>query len=39
MNVDEKKATATASRGGKTYYFCSAACKVTFEKALEKYAK
>jgi YHS domain-containing protein len=38
MNVDEKKAAATAAYGGKTYYFCSAGCKTTFEKAPEKYA-
>ena len=38
MNVDEKKATVAASHGGKTYYFCSAGCKATFEKAPEKYA-
>lgn len=37
MNVDEKKA-ATASHGGKAYYFCSAGCRATFEKAPEKYA-
>jgi len=39
MNVDEKKAAATAVHGGKTYYFCSAACKATFEKAPAKYVK
>lgn len=39
MNVDEKKAAATAVYGGKTYYFCSAGCKVTFEKAPTKYLK
>lgn len=38
MNVDEKKA-ATAVYGGKTYYFCSAKCKETFEKAPAKYDK
>lgn len=37
MTVDEKKAAATASYQGKTYYFCSAGCKVTFEKAPEQY--
>ena len=37
MTVDEKKAAATASYQGKTYYFCSAGCEVTFEKAPERY--
>lgn len=37
MNVDEKKAAATVTHGGKAYYFCSAGCKATFEKAPEKY--
>ena len=39
MNVDEKKAAATGVYGGKTYDFCSAGCKVTFEKAPTKYLK
>lgn len=39
MDVDEKKAVATAVHKGKTYYFCSAGCKATFEKTPEKYAK
>jgi Cu+-exporting ATPase len=38
MQVDEKKAAALATLGGKTYYFCSAGCKATFEKAPDKYA-
>jgi YHS domain-containing protein len=37
MEVDEKKAAATATHKGKTYYFCAAACKATFQKAPEKY--
>ena len=37
MSLDEKKAAATVSHGGKTYYFCSTGCKATFEKAPEKY--
>jgi YHS domain-containing protein len=36
MKVDENKA-ATAVHEGKTYYFCSAGCKATFEKAPAKY--
>ena len=39
MNVDEGKAGATAVHDGKTYYFCSAGCKATFEKAPAKYAE
>jgi YHS domain-containing protein len=38
MNVDERKATATAAYRGQTYYFCSQSCKTTFERAPEKYA-
>jgi YHS domain-containing protein len=38
MNVDEKKAAATAVYRGQTYYFCSKNCKATFEKTPEKYA-
>ena len=38
MTVDEKKAAATASHGGVTYYFCAEACKKTFERDPAKYA-
>jgi YHS domain-containing protein len=37
MTVDEKKAAATASYQSQTHYFCSAACKVMFEKTPTKY--
>ena len=37
MDVDEKKAAATAAYNGRTYYFCAAACKRAFEKNPEKY--
>lgn len=37
MDVDEKKAVATATHKGHTYYFCTAACKRAFEKNPEKY--
>ena len=37
MTVDETKAVATASYLGQTYYFCSAGCKVAFEKAPAQY--
>ena len=39
MNVDEKKAAATAVYEGKTYYFCSPGCKATFDKDPGKYAR
>lgn len=39
MEVDEKKATATVTHKGTTYYFCSQGCKTTFQKAPEKYAE
>lgn len=37
MDVDEKKAAATITHDGKTYYFCAPACKTTFQKAPERY--
>jgi Cu+-exporting ATPase len=39
MNVDETKAAGTAVYKGKTYYFCSAACKAKFEKEPDKHVK
>ncbi len=39
MEVNEKKARFKSSYKGKTYYFCAAACKNTFDKKPEKYAK
>ena len=39
MSVDEKKSGVTTTYKGKTYYFCSAGCKATFEKAPDKYAE
>ena len=38
MQVHEATAAATAVYRGKTYHFCSHACKATFEKSPEKYA-
>jgi YHS domain-containing protein len=35
MTVDETKAAATTEYKGKTYYFCAAGCKMTFEKEPE----
>ncbi len=39
MEIDEKKAAGTAEHNGKTYYFCSQACKAKFEKAPGQYVK
>ena len=38
MQVDEASAFAKVDYKGKTYYFCSPACKATFEKNPEKFA-
>ena len=38
MDVDEKKAPATADYKGKTYYFCSQFCKETFDANPAKHA-
>jgi Cu+-exporting ATPase len=37
MEVEEKKAGATATHGGKTYYFCGVACKEKFAKDAPQY--
>jgi Cu+-exporting ATPase len=37
MMVDEKKTKFTTNREGKTTYFCSAACKASFDKNPTKY--
>ncbi|GBD10389.1 Copper-transporting P-type ATPase [bacterium HR23] len=39
MQVDPKKAAATYDYQGKTYYFCSPGCRVSFQKDPEKYLK
>jgi len=39
MSVDEERAAGAVTHGGKTYYFCSAGRKTTFEKAPTKYAE
>lgn len=38
MNVDEKTAKFKSDYTRKTYYFCSQACKTTFDKNPAKYA-
>ncbi len=39
MEIEEKKAAGTIDYKGKTYYFCSPACKAKFEKTPGQYAK
>lgn len=39
MQVDESKAPHRSEYKGKTYYFCSEHCKMTFDKDPEKYVK
>ena len=39
MNVDEKTARIKSEYGGKTYYFCNASCKQSFDKNPSKFAK
>ena len=38
MMVDEKKAKFKSDYNGKTFYFCAASCKTTFDKDPAKYA-
>ncbi len=38
MTVDEKKTKFTSNFEGKNFYFCSAACKSTFDKSPRTYA-
>jgi YHS domain-containing protein len=37
MTVDEKKAAATMTHEGKTYYFCAGACRDKFAKNAKQY--
>jgi YHS domain-containing protein len=39
MDVNEKTAKLKSDYNGKTYYFCAAGCKSTFEKNPSKYVK
>jgi Cu+-exporting ATPase len=39
MTVDEKNPPATSVYKGKTYYFCSKGCKITFDKNPEAYLR
>jgi YHS domain-containing protein len=38
MKVEERSARFTSVYGGKTYYFCMAACKSKFEADPKKFA-
>lgn len=38
MQVSENQAAGTSTFKGRSYYFCSPACKATFDKNPEKYA-
>lgn len=38
MTVDEKKAAATSTYQGQTYYFCSVGCKQEFDRNPMQYA-
>lgn len=39
MEIDSEEAAATSVYNGKTYYFCSQACKIKFDKDPKKYIK
>ncbi|MCP8317248.1 MAG: YHS domain-containing protein [archaeon] len=39
MMVDEKKAKYKSDYKGKTYYFCSPACRSAFDKNPKNYVK
>jgi Cu+-exporting ATPase len=39
MSVDEKSAAGKSEYKGKTYYFCSPACKAKFDANPQQYAK
>lgn len=39
MQIDPAKATGTSQYQGKTYYFCSKACKAKFDAKPAQFAK
>lgn len=39
MEVDERRAPATAEYEGQTYYFCCSHCKAEFERNPEEYVR
>lgn len=38
MQIDESSAAGKSEYGGRTYYFCSPACKAKFDRDPVKYA-
>jgi P-type Cu+ transporter len=38
MDVDEGSAKFSSTHEGRTFYFCSAGCKATFDKDPHRYA-
>jgi P-type Cu+ transporter len=38
MKVDERTATLKSEHDGRTFYFCSARCKATFDADPHRYA-
>ncbi|HEV2119568.1 MAG TPA: YHS domain-containing protein [Candidatus Bathyarchaeia archaeon] len=38
MMVDERKTKFQSIYEGRNYYFCSSACKTTFDRSPQKYA-
>jgi Cu+-exporting ATPase len=38
MIVDERKTQLKSEHDGRTFYFCSAACKVTFDRDPQRYS-
>jgi YHS domain-containing protein len=38
MDVDQRQAAGKSEYEGKTYYFCSPACKKTFDQEPARYA-
>lgn len=39
MEVDERKTKFKSTHEGRTFYFCSAACKNTFDKDPHRYGR
>ncbi|MGD0329330.1 MAG: YHS domain-containing protein [Nitrososphaeria archaeon] len=39
MEVDEKTSKLKSKYKDKTYYFCSSACKLKFDKSPERYVR
>ncbi len=39
MTVAPRRAAGTSSYAGKTYFFCSAGCKASFDRSPARYAQ